>query len=168
MYSGAGELVGSEGPAGAGHDHPAEFRETAAPSVISLPRRFVRVFLNPYVQLAVGSTLVTASELLMKKGASSVPAGTVGWLGIGALCSGWTWAGIVTYVLSFFSWIHVLRLLPLGIAYALINVVHVMIPIGAWVFLHEAVPLRRWAGIFLVVSGLLLILKPVIKAEQKL
>ncbi len=104
----------------------------------------------------------------MKKGASSLPAGTVGWLGIGALCSGWTWAGIITYVLSFFSWIYVLRLLPLGIAYALINVVHVMIPIGARVFLHEAIPLRRWAGISLVVCGLLLILKPVVKAEEKL
>jgi undecaprenyl phosphate-alpha-L-ara4N flippase subunit ArnF len=138
------------------------------PTVTSLPRRLLRAFLNPYLQLAVGSLLVTSSELLMKKGASSLPDGTVGWLGIGALCSGWTWAGIVTYVLSFFSWIYVLRWLPLGIAYALINVVHVLIPVGAWVFLRETVPLRRWAGISLVLGGLLLILKPVIRAEQKL
>jgi hypothetical protein len=29
----------------------------------------LRAFLNPYLQLAVGSLLVTSSELLMKKGA---------------------------------------------------------------------------------------------------
>jgi drug/metabolite transporter (DMT)-like permease len=166
LSSGAGPAILSSG---AGERaHAADVRKTGVPAVLSIPRRLFRAFLNPYVQLAIGAMLVTASELLMKKGASSLPAGTVGWLGIGALGSGWTWAGIVTYVLSFFSWIYVLRLLPLGIAYALINVVHVLIPIGAWAFLHEAVPLRRWLGILLVVAGLLLILKPVIKAEQKL
>ena len=168
MHSGTGESVRSAHPAGeAEHDRRAEIRG-AVTTARSFPRRLVRGFLNPYVQLAIGSLLVTSSELLMKKGASSVPAGVVGWLGIGALCSWWTWAGIVTYVLSFFSWVHVLRLLPLGLAYALINVVHVMIPVGAWVFLHEAIPVRRWVGISLVLCGLLLILKPVVRAEQKL
>ena len=125
-------------------------------------------FLNPYVQLALGALLVTSSELLMKKGASGVPAGTVGWFGIGALGSWWTWAGIVTYILSFLSWIYVLRFVPLGIAFALISVVHVLIPLGAWLFLHEAVSLRRWSGILMVLCGLLLILKPAVKAEQRL
>jgi multidrug transporter EmrE-like cation transporter len=124
--------------------------------------------LHPYAQLAVGSVLVTASELLMKKGAVTTPAGHVGWFGVAALASGWTWAGIVTYVLSFASWIYVLRFVPLGIAYALINVVHVLIPLGAWALLGEAVSGRRWAGIGLVVAGLLLILRPVVRAEEKL
>jgi multidrug transporter EmrE-like cation transporter len=156
---GAGELIRCD---------PSDTSGTAVAIGRSFPRQLLGVFLNPYVQLAVGSLLVTSSELLMKKGASAAPTGTVGWFGIGALCSGWTWAGIVTYVLSFLSWVHVLRFVPLGIAYALINVVHVLIPIGARFFLHEDVPLKRWLGISLVVCGLLLILRPVINAEQKL
>lgn len=133
-----------------------------------MPRRLLGVFLNPYAQLAVGSILVTVSELLMKKGASDLSAGSVGWLGVGALRSWWTWAGIVTYVLSFISWVYVLRYVPLGIAFALISVVHVLIPLGARIFLHEQISPRRWAGIALVVCGLLLVLRPAVKAEEKL
>jgi multidrug transporter EmrE-like cation transporter len=143
----------------------------AAPERVWHPPQPLRPFgwaLHPYAQLALGSILVTASELLMKKGADTTPAGHVGWFGVAALASGWTWAGIVTYVLSFLSWIYVLRFVPLGIAYALINVVHVLIPLGAWAFLGEAVSGRRWAGIGLVLAGLLLILRPVVRAEEKL
>ncbi len=127
-------------------------------------------FLDPYVQIAIGSVLVTASELLMKKGADSAShlAGGVGMLGVAALASGWTWGGIVTYVLSFVSWIHVLRFVPLGIAYALINVVHVLIPVGSWVFLHEQISIRRWCGITIVLFGIYLVIRPLSKLEEKL
>lgn len=142
-------------------DPPAEPAQRARTGPLSW-------FFNPYVQLGIGALLVTVSELLMRKGASDQVEGAVGWLGVGALASGWTWAGIVTYVLSFLSWIYVLRFVPLGIAYALINVAHVLIPLAAWVFLHEQVSARRWAGIGLVVCGILLVLKPAVKAEEKL
>jgi len=123
-------------------------------------------FLNPYVQIAVGAVLVTTSELLLKKGATSA-AGT-SWLGIDALASWWTWGGIVTYVLSFASWLYVLRYVPLGLAFGLINGVHVLVPLASWAFLHEAVSGRRWAGITLVLAGILLIAQNVAKAEEKL
>src|SRR5689334_21956573 len=74
-------------------------------------------FFNPYVQIAIGALLVTASELFLRRGALTVatPSGLARWLGISALGSWWTWLGIVTYILSFISWIHVLRLLPLSV-----------------------------------------------------
>jgi drug/metabolite transporter (DMT)-like permease len=105
-----------------------------------------RWFLNPYVQIAIGALLVTGSELLLKRGAMT-----------GMLASPWTWGGIVTYVLSFASWLYVLRHLPLSIAFALINIVHVLVPLGAWLLLHETISLQRWAGIFLVLCGTVLV-----------
>jgi undecaprenyl phosphate-alpha-L-ara4N flippase subunit ArnF len=136
----------------------------------------LQFFLNAYVQIALGAVMVTASEILMKAGARTVavaagaPYGgsATGWLGIAALSSGYTWLGIGFYILSFLSWIYVLRTVPLGIAYALINVVHVLIPIGSWVFLHEAISPMRWCGIGLVVVGLLLLVGPVAKVEARL
>src|SRR5260221_13020840 len=80
-----------------------------------------RGFLNPYVQIAIGAALVTASELLLKKGATAA-AGT-SWLGVDALASLWTWGGIVTYVLSFASWLYVLPYVPVGVAFGFVNVV---------------------------------------------
>ena len=138
-------------------------------TAVDAPPKAPGGFLHPYVQLAIGSVLVTASELLLKKGATAVPSS--GWLttiGVAALASWWTWAGIVTYLLSFASWLHVLRFVPLGIAFAVINVVHVLVPLGCLVFLHEPVSAKRWLGIGLVVTGLLLMLQQVAKAEEKL
>lgn len=127
-------------------------------------------FLNAYVQLAIGALLVTASELLLKRGAVAVPAahGAAAWTGVSALASGWTWLGIISYILSFVSWIHVLRTLPLSVAFPAINIVHILVPLGAWAFLGETIHVQRWIGIILVVVGIVLIVKPVTKAEAKL
>ena len=61
-----------------------------------------------------------------------------------------------------------LRSVPLSVAFPLINVVHVLVPLGAKFFLHENISSKRWAGIGLIVCGVLLIIKPLVKAEQKL
>jgi undecaprenyl phosphate-alpha-L-ara4N flippase subunit ArnF len=123
-------------------------------------------YFNPYVQIGVGAMLVTASELLLKKGATAAPGES--WTGLDALASLWTWGGIATYVASFVSWLYVLRYVPLGIAFALINGVHVLVPVGSWLFLGEAVSVRRWAGIALVLAGIVLIARDAARAEEKL
>ena len=118
-----------------------------------------RWFLDPYVQLGLGALLVTGSELLLKKGATSgapMPP-SVAWLGVGALASAWTWLGIVTYILSFASWLYVLRHLPLSVAFGLLSIVHVLVPLGAWSILGETISLRCWIGIGLVLCGTVLI-----------
>ena len=131
----------------------------------------VRWFLNPYVQIGIGAVLVTASEVLLKKGADTplrlswLPA----WLGgVAALASGWTWLGILFYILSFVSWLHVLRFVPLTIAFSLINAVQVLVPVGAWLFLHEHIPAGRWAGIGLILAGIIMVVGPVARVEEKL
>ena len=142
-------------------DVPAE---APAASGRAVPRR--GWFFNPYVQILLGAELVTASELLLKKGASVAPGAS--WTGIDALASVWTWGGIVTYVLSFASWLYVLRFVPLGIAFALINGVHVLVPVGSWLFLGETLSAQRWAGIGLVVCGILFIARDAARAEEEL
>ena len=127
-------------------------------------------FLHPWVQLLIGALLVTASELLLRRGAQQFEHATsVGkYFGIAALASGWTWLGIITYILSFASWLYVLKHVPLSIAFPVINVVHVLVPLGSWMILGEHISLLRWAGIGLVIGGILLIVRPVVTAEEKL
>lgn len=128
-------------------------------------------FFNPYAQIGIGAVLVAISELLLKKGAvaaphlANVPAGLGG---VAALASVWTWAGIVFYILSFASWIYVLRFVPLTVAFSLINLVHVLVPIGAWLVLGEQIPIRRWLGIVLILAGIIMVVGPATKAEEKL
>jgi len=102
--------------------------------------------LKAYVAIGAGALLITVSELFLKTGASR-----------GGLFSGRTWCGIVTYVLSLLCWLYVLRRLPLSIAYALISIVQVLVPLGAWIFLGETISIHRWLGIACVLGGTLLV-----------
>jgi multidrug transporter EmrE-like cation transporter len=133
-------------------------------------RRARRLFLNPYFQLAIGVFSISAAEILLKIGAVAGGAGEAegGIFGVSALASAPTWLGIILYSLSFVSWLHVLRLLPLTEAYALVNIVHILVPAGAWLFLNESISLTRAAGIALVIAGAVLIATSAARLEAKL
>jgi undecaprenyl phosphate-alpha-L-ara4N flippase subunit ArnE len=75
---------------------------------------------------------------------------------------------MVFVILSFASWLYVIRHIPLTVAFPLSNVVHILVPLSSWVFLGEAIPTRRWAGIVLVLIGLAIVAKPVAKLEERL
>lgn len=130
-----------------------------------------RWFLNPWVQLALEALLVTAAEIFIKIGAThtATAAGApTEWLGVSGLTSPWVWLGIFCTILSFVSWLYVLRHIPLSIAFPLSNVVHAMVPLGCWFFLAEAISLRRWCGIAIVLIGLVIVAKPVAGLEEQL
>jgi len=136
------------------------------PSAVTLAPAPLSLLLNPYVWLAFNAVATTASELFMKVGAVHQPMTLLGF-GIGALASVFTWLGIICYLISFASWIYVLRQLPLAGAYAISCIVHALIPVGCWLFLHEAISLQRWVGISLVAVGLALVIQPIARIEEK-
>jgi undecaprenyl phosphate-alpha-L-ara4N flippase subunit ArnE len=127
-------------------------------------------FLHPYLQLLVGGLFDAGGELLIKVGANAVGLGTTTGIAsyVGILGSPWTWLGIISYVLGLLCWLSLLRYVPLGIAFSVITVLHMLVPLGARFLLHENVSVRRWMGIGLALAGMLMILKPVAKAEENL
>jgi drug/metabolite transporter (DMT)-like permease len=143
--------------------------------------RKVAWFYHSYFQLFAGGLCDAAGELLLKHGAdaaerivqaSTNATGFFGLIvhtpGLSGLLSAWTWIGIISFVLGLLFWLSVLRTMPLSVAFPVVNVLHMLVPIGAHVLLHEAVPVRRWLGILLAMGGTLLILKPVEAAEKQL
>ena len=137
-------------------------------------RRELSWLTNAYLALFIGGLLDAAGALLLKKGAVS-PVATSGFLHFLAvtfhqppLGSAWTWIGIAAYIAGLLIWLYVLRTIPLSIAFPIICVMHVLVPIGAAAVLREHVSARRWIGISLAMLGVLMILRPVIKAEQRL
>jgi drug/metabolite transporter (DMT)-like permease len=132
-------------------------------------RRRVR-FGNPWLQLALNAVIVTISEVFLKMGARET-AGLTNkhdWTGISGLASIWTWCGIICVILSLLSWLYILRLVPLSIAFPLSNVVHILVPLSCWLFLDEVISTRRWCGIVLVLAGLITVAKPFARIEEKL
>ncbi|HEY9011444.1 MAG TPA: EamA family transporter [Devosia sp.] len=134
-----------------------------------LPKPAPGIFWNPYFQIFCTVLLTAAAQILLKVGADH-DAGdhsALTWLGLRELGNGMTWLGILAFVASFGGWLYALRFLPLGIAFALTNGVHVFVPIGSWLFLGEHISLLRGSGICVIIAGILLLAQSVAKAEEK-
>ena len=127
-------------------------------------------FANPWLQLALSVLCVLASELLLKRGATEVadPNSALSWTGINGLTSPLVWWAILLVIVSFASWLYVLKYIPLTVAFPLSRVVDVLVPISCWLLLGEIISVRRWCGIALVIAGLALVAKPVAQLEEKL
>lgn len=128
------------------------------------------IFLNPWFQIGFSTLSVATSELFLKRGAVEAPhlPPELNWTGLSGLASPLVWIGIVLVAVSFVSWLYVLRFLPLSVAFPLSQFVHVLVPIGSWIFLGEMISSRRWSGIVLVVIGIFVVAKPVARLEEKL
>lgn len=127
-------------------------------------------FANPWFQLALSVVFVTIYELLLKRGAMETAhlADRWAWTGISGLASSYVWVGILFIILSFINWLHVLRYIPLSIAFPISQVVHVLVPLCSWLFLGEFIISLRWCGIALVLLGLAVVAKPVARLEERL
>ena len=99
-------------------------------------------FANPWVQLGLSVTFVTAYELLLKVGATEtahIASGGWSWTGLTGLASLWVWFAVPLVILSLITWLHVLRVIPLSIAFPISQVVHAFVPLGSWLILNESV-----------------------------
>ena len=134
-----------------------------------LPKPAPGLFWNPYLQIFLTVLLTAAAQILLKVGAdySAANNSVWSWLGLAELASVWTWLGIFAFVASFGGWLYALRFLPLGVAFALTNGVHIFVPLGSWLFLHEHIGLLRGSGILTIIVGIVLLAQSVAKVEEK-
>jgi drug/metabolite transporter (DMT)-like permease len=125
----------------------------------SLPKPAPGLFWNPFLQIFLTVLLTAAAQILLKIGADYSAANNSlwSWLGVAELGSGMTWLGILAFVASFGGWLYALRFLPLGLAFALTNGVHIFVPIGSWLFLGEHISLLRGSGILIIIVGIVLL-----------
>jgi drug/metabolite transporter (DMT)-like permease len=123
-------------------------------------------FLHPYLQLSISIILTAASQIFLKIGIDTqfVPP----WYTISNFFAYWIWLGIFAVIGSLFSWLYALKSVPLIIAFNLAATNHIMVAIGSWLFLGEAISSRRWIGIFLVALGVFFVARPAARAEEEL
>lgn len=127
-------------------------------------------FGNPWLQLAISQLCTLLAQLCLKYGAMSAThvAPRWSWTGLTSLGSTFVWIGIIFMMLSFPTWLYVLRHLPLSVAFPISQSVHVAVPLCSWLVLNEYISGVRWTGIALVVIGLFLVAKPVANIEERL
>ena len=123
-------------------------------------------YLNPYLHIGFTVVLSAAAQILFKAGSDNTPGGTL--LGVSSLASPAVWLGIGCMIASLFVWLHALRFVPLIIAFSLAAATQVLVALGSGLFLGEQISLVRWAGIFIVTLGIMIIARPLARLEEKL
>lgn len=66
---------------------------------------------------------------------------------------------VPVYVGSFVAWIIVLSRLQLSLAYPVLALNYVLIPLAAWALLHEPISAGHWVGIMVTVVGVTLVVR---------
>ena len=124
--------------------------------------------LGTLVLLLLVTALMTAFELMTQYGATVVvpPENFFARLGFPAVASAWTWAGTAVAIAGFAIWLHVLRTVPLSLAYNITTATFVTIPVGAHLLLGEPISLRQWGGYALVIAGVLFLVPGLVKVES--
>lgn len=123
--------------------------------------------LNPWLHLALTVVLITISELFLKHGADAARPEPGDWLGTAALGSHSVWLGAALLAVSSVTWIVALRALPLYLAFTWCSVIHITIPLAAWLVLGEKIGILRWTGIALVIAGIWVIARPASRIEEQ-
>ena len=103
------------------------------------------IFSRPVAQIVYSVVLHAASQVFLRMGASD--SGNDAWAAFRSLTSGWIWCGIITLVAGLFTWLSALRTMKLLVAFNLSGLLHVLVPLGGWLFLHEHIPAARWLGL---------------------
>ena len=106
-----------------------------------------------------------AGQLLLKKGMQSVGAIDTAFfsqplLGLWRMftTSPLVLVGLGLYGVGAVFWLIVLSRVNLSYAYPLIAMTYVLIPLSAWLFLHEpAIPPIRWVGMGIIIIGVVLV-----------
>ena len=122
--------------------------------------------LHPYLQLIICICLTAASQIFLKIGVDGQLVSP--WYRLSNLFSLWIWLGILAMIGSLLSWLYALRSVPLIVAFNLAAANHILVAVGSWLFLGEAITLQRWSGILLVALGVFYVARPVAHAEEKL
>lgn len=67
------------------------------------------------------------------------------------------WAGLLTVAMVFIIWSTVLAKIDLSVAVPIASFSYILVPIASIIFLHEKIAALRWAGIFLILLGVIFV-----------
>jgi drug/metabolite transporter (DMT)-like permease len=128
--------------------------------LVGAPRGRNRTMLIGLILLSVA--LAAVAQLTLKHGMNQVVSNT-GALRLNAvslselLRTPAVWSGLFLFGLSAFVWLAVLSRASLSFAYPFASLTYVLILLADRFVLHEEIPPLRWAGVFFIMTGIVLV-----------
>jgi drug/metabolite transporter (DMT)-like permease len=106
--------------------------------------------------------LAALAQLTLKHGMNQVTADsgalTLTAASLRAVAMTWAvWGGLLLFGLSAFVWLAVLSRASLSFAYPFASLTYVLILLADRFVLHEQIPPLRWAGVFCIMLGIVLV-----------
>ena len=108
--------------------------------------------------------LGTLAQLLLKAGTNAV--GPFAFSGENVWPIGWQLAtqplilgGILSYALSLIVWILALSRVEVSVAYPMVSIGYILTALAAWQLLGESVSAMRFAGIGVIVIGVVMVVR---------
>jgi len=113
-----------------------------------------------FLLILTGVLLNAGAQLLLKAGVAPLGALTVGWATLlptaFQVLGQWPIiAGLTCYVVSVAVWIIGLSRVEVSIAYPMLSLGYVVNAVSAWWLFGEALGPMRWAGMLLILAGVL-------------
>jgi len=113
-----------------------------------------------YLIMATSIGLAIAGQLLMKKGMMAFGTFPVSQLLVNVIpmfLNPWVFIGFVCFGLSSLFWLVVLSRMELSLVYPMVSVAYVIVALFSWYFFKENLTVIRWAGILVIILGVILI-----------
>lgn len=110
------------------------------------------------ILIALNIVLLVAGQTLWKMGIAAHPLRGLG-SAVLALFTPYIFAGIVLYALATVVWIFLLSRLPISMLYPMQSLAYVATVVIAILFFHEHVSPVRWAGVAVILVGVVLVVK---------
>lgn len=103
-------------------------------------------------------TVECGAQLSLKLGSDPLTGMSFGlqWLSV-ALSSPWVQFGILCYLLAFVLWMLILDKMELSLAFPLSGMVYVVVMAASAVGLHESPSVLHWAGVGMIVTGVIVL-----------
>jgi undecaprenyl phosphate-alpha-L-ara4N flippase subunit ArnE len=104
--------------------------------------------------------LLTGGQVFMKFGLTIAGDFSWSWNYFSKLLFNWQFISCgVCYGLGSILWMYIIKNFPFSMAYPMISISYVMGMFAAILFFHEEVTFVRWVGVFLILTGCILITK---------
>lgn len=106
------------------------------------------------------SMLLSGGQVLMKFGLIKAGTFSFSWQYFIRLLTNWQFICCgICYGVGSVLWMYIIKNFPLSMAYPMVSLSYVMGMFAAIIFFHEHIPIERWIGVFLILSGCVLIAK---------
>ena len=108
----------------------------------------------------IQSLLLAGGQVFLKLALGRMEQFGWNWPFWGSLLTNWHFAlcGLL-YGAGTVLWFYIIKHFPFSMAYPMVSLSYVMGMFAAIIFFHEQIPMTRWIGVFLIMSGCVLIAK---------